>query len=90
MESGTGLPAHEESRDHCPPNFRHAGILFFVFRDPAKRAEMAAALSRANSLWLFAGVAIYGVAEIVGCIRWQILLRVQASSLAGAAHSPSR
>ena len=53
------------------------GILFFVFRDPAKRAEMLSALVRANSLWLFLGIAVYGVAEVVGCIRWQTLLRVQ-------------
>ena len=53
------------------------GILFFVFRDPAKRAEMAAALIRANSLWLFLGLAAYGAVEIVGGIRWQLLLRVQ-------------
>ncbi|MEO7317460.1 MAG: lysylphosphatidylglycerol synthase transmembrane domain-containing protein [Chthoniobacteraceae bacterium] len=53
------------------------GILFFVFRDPAKRAEMAAALRGANSWWLFLGVAVYGLAEIVACIRWQTLLRVQ-------------
>ena len=53
------------------------GILFFVFRDPAKRAEMAAALKGADSVWLFIGIAVYGLAEIVACIRWQTLLRVQ-------------
>ena len=53
------------------------GILFFVFRDPAKRAEMVSALARANSLWLFLGLAAYGVVEICAGVRWQILLRVQ-------------
>ena len=57
------------------------GILFFVFRDPAKRAEMAAALAGANSLWLFFGIAVYGLAELVGCIRWQLLLRVQGIAI---------
>ena len=53
------------------------GILYFVFRDPAKRADMASALVHANSLWLFLGIVAYGVVEIFAGIRWQILLRVQ-------------
>ncbi|HZJ14744.1 MAG TPA: lysylphosphatidylglycerol synthase transmembrane domain-containing protein [Chthoniobacteraceae bacterium] len=52
-------------------------ILYFVFRDPGKRAEMVAALTRANPFWLFLGAAVYGVVEVIGAIRWQILLRVQ-------------
>lgn len=57
------------------------GILFFVFRDPAKRAEMGTALAGANSWWLFIGIAVYGLAELVGCIRWRTLLRVQGITL---------
>ena len=52
-------------------------ILYFVFRDPAKRTEMAAALTRANPLWLFLGALTYGLVEIVAGTRWQLLLRVQ-------------
>src|SRR5437763_837490 len=33
----------------------NAGILWLVFRDPQKRAEMGAALSPANPLWLLLG-----------------------------------
>lgn len=57
------------------------GILFFVFRDPAKRAEMAGALLRADLRWLFAGLAIYGATEGLAVIRWQWLLRVQGIDL---------
>ena len=53
------------------------GILWLVFRDPAKRAEMAHALLRADRSWLLAGLAAYGLVEIMAAIRWQLLLRVQ-------------
>ena len=56
-------------------------ILYFVFRDPAKRAEMGAALLRANSMWLFLGIVAYGVVEICAGVRWQLLLRVQGIAL---------
>jgi hypothetical protein len=54
------------------------GILYFVFRDPAKRAEMVAALSTANPLWLLLGSAAYCVVELIAGVRWQILLRMQS------------
>jgi hypothetical protein len=52
-------------------------ILFYVFRDPAKRAEMWDALQRANLGWLLAGLIVYGSIEFMATIRWQWLLRVQ-------------
>ena len=58
-----------------------AGILYLVFHDPAKRAEMAHALRQANRWWLLAGFAAYGVVEICSGIRWQLLLRVQGIAL---------
>ncbi len=60
------------------------GVLILVFHDPAKRAEMAAALRKANHWWLLAGFASYGVVEICSGIRWQILLRVQGIALSWA------
>jgi glycosyltransferase 2 family protein len=57
-------------------------ILYFVFRDPAKRAEMAEALRRADLIWLLAGFLAYGVIEVLATIRWQWLLRVQGIDLA--------
>jgi uncharacterized protein (TIRG00374 family) len=53
------------------------GILYFVFRDPAKRREMAQAFVLADHWWLLAGFAAYGVVEILAGVRWQLLLRVQ-------------
>jgi uncharacterized membrane protein YbhN (UPF0104 family) len=52
-------------------------VLFFVFRDPTKRAEMAKDLANANHLWLLAGFAFYGIVELIGVYRWHLLLRVQ-------------
>ena len=60
------------------------GILYVVFHDPAKRAEMARALDKADRGWLLAGFAAYGVVEICAGIRWQLLLRVQGIALSWA------
>jgi hypothetical protein len=57
------------------------GILFLVFRDPGKRAEIARALSQAHLGWLLLGLAVYGTIEILAGIRWQMLLRVQGIDL---------
>lgn len=54
-----------------------AGILYLVFHDPAKRAEMAHALGQANHWWLLAGFLAYGLVEFLSGVRWQLLLRVQ-------------
>ena len=56
-------------------------ILFIVFRDPAKRAVMANALANADKLWLLAGIAVYGLVELVAGVRWQLLLRIQGIDL---------
>jgi len=61
-----------------------AGILWVVLRDPHKRAEMAAALSHANPLWLILGFAFYGAVELCAAVRWQMLLRVQNVHLSWA------
>ncbi len=60
------------------------GILFAVFHDPAKRAEMARALGKADRGWLLAGFAAYGLVEICAGVRWQLLLRVQGIALSWA------
>ena len=59
-------------------------LLWFVFRDPAKRAEMLATLRGANPWWLLAGIAIYGVVELMAGWRWVLLLRVQGVRLSVA------
>ena len=49
-----------------------AGILFWVFHDPAKRAQMGQALHRAitiNPEWLLAGFLSYGVVEFLAALQ---------------------
>lgn len=53
------------------------GIVWWVFRDSAKRAEIAATLARADARWLLAGLLGYGFVELIATLRWQLLLRVQ-------------
>jgi glycosyltransferase 2 family protein len=57
------------------------GLLWYVFRDPVKRAEMLATLRGADVRWLLAGVLIYGVVEFLSGLRWVLLLRVQGVGL---------
>lgn len=57
------------------------GALWFVFRDPGKRREIAEALTHASALWLLLGFAAYGVVELGATVRWQLLLRVQGVRL---------
>ncbi len=52
-------------------------LLYFVFRDPGKRAQMATALHLANYWWIGLGILAYLVVELAAAIRWQVLLRVQ-------------
>jgi uncharacterized protein (TIRG00374 family) len=54
-----------------------AGILFWVFHDPEKRAKMWDALTHAKPAWLLAGFLCYGIVECLAAGRWYILLRVQ-------------
>jgi glycosyltransferase 2 family protein len=58
-----------------------AAILYWVFHDPHKRAQMAEALRRAQPLWIIAAIAAYILVEVAAAVRWQILLRVQGIRL---------
>lgn len=56
-------------------------LLYFVFRDPDKRAQMQTALHLANYWWILLGIAAYAAVEVAAAIRWQVLLRVQGIRL---------
>jgi len=53
------------------------GILIWVFHSPEKRAQMASAIGRADSIWLLAGLPVALIGEVANIMRWQILMRVQ-------------
>jgi uncharacterized membrane protein YbhN (UPF0104 family) len=54
-----------------------AGLLYWVFHDPVKQQALRDAVEQADWMWLAAGVAAYGLFELLAGVRWQILLRVQ-------------
>ena len=52
-------------------------VLFWVFHDPNKRAQMVVALRMADYRWIVVALAAYFVVEAAAAVRWWILLKVQ-------------
>jgi len=52
-------------------------VLFWVFHDPQKRAQMTVALRMADYRWIIAALICYFLVELAAGIRWWILLKVQ-------------
>jgi len=57
------------------------GLLFLVYHDAQKRAEMEQALRHARYYWVVAGILAYLVVEIAAALRWDVLLKVQGIRL---------
>ena len=53
------------------------GLLWWVFHDPDKRAQMGEALRQANWSWLWMGVGVFFLCTILATVRWKVLLNVQ-------------
>ncbi len=58
-----------------------AGVLVVIFHDRERRREVAQALRHASLAWLAVGVLCYGIVEVLGGLRWYLLLRVQGFRL---------
>ncbi len=52
-------------------------VLYWVFHDPQKRAQMAVALRSADYRWVAAAIFAYLLVEFAAAIRWHVLLKVQ-------------
>src|SRR5450432_2113056 len=52
-------------------------VLFWVFHDPHKRAQMWDALRTADYLWVCVAIVAYLFVELAAALRWRILLEVQ-------------
>jgi len=50
---------------------------WYVFHDPQRRAQIVDALRHARLGWLLLGWLCYSGVELLGTVRWQILLRIQ-------------
>ena len=57
------------------------GLLWWVFHDPDKRAQMGEALQQANWGWLWVGVGVFFGCTILATVRWKILLNVQGINM---------
>jgi glycosyltransferase 2 family protein len=52
-------------------------VLYWVYHDPNRRAQMAEAIRNAQYRWVVIGILAYGIVEIAAAIRWHVLLKVQ-------------
>jgi uncharacterized protein (TIRG00374 family) len=56
-------------------------VLWLVFHDPNKRAQMALALRLADYRWIAAAIFCYVIVEMAAAARWHVLLQVQGIRL---------
>jgi len=52
-------------------------VLYWVYHDPNRRAQMAEAIRDAQYHWVVIAILAYGVVEIAAAFRWYVLLKVQ-------------
>lgn len=52
------------------------GLLWWLFHDPERRADMWNALKTADWRWMLASILAAGVCEYFGILRWQLFLRM--------------
>ena len=53
------------------------GVLYWVYHDPNRRAQMVEALRNAEYRWVLMGVLAYVIVEAAAAVRWHVLLKVQ-------------
>src|SRR5260370_42214177 len=56
-------------------------VLYWVYHDPNRRAQMAEAIRNAQYHWVIIGILAYVVVEIAAAFRWHVLLKVQGIHL---------
>jgi uncharacterized protein (TIRG00374 family) len=52
-------------------------VLYWVYHDPNKRAQMVEALRNAEYHWVGIGMLAYIIVEVAAAFRWHVLLKVQ-------------
>ncbi len=57
------------------------GLLYWVYHDPHKRAQMAEALQAARYRWVVIAILSYITVEAAAAVRWYVLLKVQGIRL---------
>jgi glycosyltransferase 2 family protein len=56
-------------------------VLYWVYHDPGRRAQMAEAIRAAQYHWVVIGILAYVVVEVAAAFRWSVLLKVQGIHL---------
>ena len=56
-------------------------VLYWVYHDPNRRAQMVEAIRNAEYRWVGMGILAYVVVEIAAAFRWHVLLKVQKINL---------
>lgn len=56
-------------------------LLWWIFHDPSRRAQMVQALGKADPRWLIPGFLCFGLVLLCAAFRWQLLMRVQGIRL---------
>jgi len=56
-------------------------VLYWVYHDPNRRAQMAEAIRGAQYHWVVLGILAYVVVEVAAAFRWHVLLKVQGIQL---------
>src|SRR5882724_8353150 len=52
-------------------------VLYWVYHDPNRRAQMVEAIRNAQYRWVALGILAYMVVEVAAAFRWHVLLKVQ-------------
>src|SRR5882724_9195131 len=52
-------------------------VLYWVYHDPNRRAQMGEAIRNAQYRWVMLGILAYIVVEVAAAFRWHVLLKVQ-------------
>jgi glycosyltransferase 2 family protein len=56
-------------------------VLYWVYHDPDRRAQMAEAIRNAQYRWVALGILVYIMVEAAAAFRWHVLLKVQGIHL---------
>lgn len=52
-------------------------VLYWVYHDPTRRAQMMEAIRNAQYRWVVIGILAYVIVEAAAAFRWHVLLKVQ-------------
>ncbi len=82
---GKNASANEKNSNHAFSARVTIAVLYWVYHDPNRRAQMAEAIRNAQYRWVVIGILAYVVVEVAAAFRWHVLLKVQKIHLSSSA-----